>query len=182
LFLFSSFFSPSVPLSRPFSQLWIWQVWYRHDEMHLLWILPRGMPGWCHCRRTQLRIFNRDSWGYIPFTMSLLWLVKEFILKIHHCCRNSCTTKKSYLRMETAGKLRLQRTSDLRAFIVKMFFRWMGHAWKKIKRSVYGSRRYLYSKFCHLVNAYYRIRFFCNMLKCNMTGKGLEMELQFPSL
>lgn len=146
--------------------------------MHLLWILPRGMPCWCHCWRAQLWIFNRDSWGYIPFNMSLLWLIKEFIPKIHRCCRNSCTTKKSYLRMETAGRLRLQRTSDPRAFTVKMFFRWMGHAWKKIKRSVYGSRRYLYSKFCHLVNVSYHILFFCNMLKCNMTGKGLETQLQ----
>jgi len=24
-------------------------IWYWYDEMHLLWTLSGGMPGWCHC-------------------------------------------------------------------------------------------------------------------------------------
>lgn len=37
--------------------------------------------------------------------------------KISACCRSFCMTKKSFLRMETAGRVRFQKTSDLKASI-----------------------------------------------------------------
>lgn len=40
---------------------------YRHDQVHLLWILPRCLPRWCYRGRTQLRKRNNQSRG------ALLW-------------------------------------------------------------------------------------------------------------
>lgn len=39
------------------------QIRYWHDQMHLLRILPRSMPSWCHCRRPQLRVLYWNSRG-----------------------------------------------------------------------------------------------------------------------
>lgn len=70
------------------------------------------------------------------------------------CCRSFCMTKKSFLRMETVGRLRLQKTSDLKAstadlpprwsFLVKLLpFSWH-FDYVEIKWSANGSWWYLY--------------------------------------
>lgn len=41
------------------------QVWHRHDEVYLLWLLSRSVPSGCNCWRTELRICHRDSWGIL---------------------------------------------------------------------------------------------------------------------
>jgi hypothetical protein len=51
----------------------IFQVWYWHDQVHLLWILSRGMPSWCHCWRAKLWIFYGDSRG--SFSFPLYWTI-----------------------------------------------------------------------------------------------------------
>lgn len=40
---------------------WRWKqtnnpLWYRHDQVHLLWVLSRELPCRCHCRVTECRI------------------------------------------------------------------------------------------------------------------------------
>lgn len=47
------------------------QIWYWHDEMYLLRLLPRSMPCGRHCWRSQLWIHHRDSWGEYYWSLSL---------------------------------------------------------------------------------------------------------------